>query len=170
MNRPWRSVQSKMRQLNIEPNAEKEVKEGAIGGKAKSQVLGRISAEISEEASGIYEQVVGAGQWLYEKYNSIARARGITLEEYVEMAMRFYTNYQDMIEKMEWKIREQEQTIKELTKFLTPVPYRIKIIEQMVAQEAQGQHFSDQDIIRYLNAVDVALGMDVMGGGGGPDG
>lgn len=157
-----KSIRSKLGQKGLTPHSEKEVEKKGISTKAKNQVLGKMSAEIEREATGIYEQMATSGQFLYDNYNTVARAEGMSLVEYAQRAMVFYTNYQDLIGNMEQRIKVQEQTIMELTDLLNPVRYRMKVIDMMIAQEGQGVTFSDSKIMSYLNAVDLAIGKDIV--------
>lgn len=157
-----KSVRSKMQQRDIEPHKEKEVKQKGIETKAEKQVLSRISEDIAHEASGIHEQITGAGQFVYDNFNTTAKAQGLSLVDYVQRAMIFYTNYHDLIERLEGTIKDQERTITELTEILNPIPWRMKIIESMVAQEASGKIYSEGDIVKFLDAIDYALGKDII--------
>ena len=159
MGRSKDSVKTKMKSRGLTSNATKEVKKG-VEAKARGQVLSRISGEIAQEATGIHEQITTAGQWIYDNYNTTARSKGLSLAEYMQQAMIFYTNYKDLIERLEGTIKDQERTITELTEILNPVPWRMKIIDSMVAQEASGKVYSPGDIQKYLDAIDYALGKD----------
>ena len=155
-------MRSKLSSLGHEPHSEKEAKKKSVETQAKKQVLGRISDEIAQEATGIHEQITTAGQFVYDHYNTVARSKGMPLVDYVQQAMVFYTNFKDLIEKMESKIRDQEKTINELTEYLSPVPWRMKMLELMVAQETSGKIYSDAEIMKYLDAIDYALGKDIV--------
>ncbi len=162
IERPVKSIRSKMAQIEITPHSEKEVRKAGVGQKAKTQVLNKISGEIAEEASGIYEQVVTAGQWIYDNYNTIAKAKALSLVEYVQQAMVFYANYYQFIEGLERKIQEQEATIAELTGYLDPLRYRVQLIETMASQEGEGMVFTPEKIKMYLDFMDYAVGKDIM--------
>ncbi|MCK5604536.1 hypothetical protein KAR91_21790 [Candidatus Pacearchaeota archaeon] len=164
IDRPVKSIRSKMSQKGITPHSEKEVQKAAVGQRAKTQVLSRISGEIAEEASGIYEQITTAGQWIYDNYNTIAKAKSLSLVEYVQQAMVFYANYYQFIEKMERKIQEQEATIAELTSYLDPLRYRVQLVETMASQEGEGTVYTPEKIKMYLDFMDYAVGKDIIKG------
>lgn len=154
------SIKTKLKSRGLTPNTAKEAKPQSVATEAKKQVLRKISVDIAQEATGIHEQITTVGQWIYDNYNTTARSKGLSLVDYVQQAMIFYTNYKDLIERLEDTIKDQEKTIVELTEVLNPVPWRMKIIDSMVAQEATGKIFSEEDIQKYLNAIDYALGKD----------
>lgn len=168
IDRPVETVKNVIKKEGLAKSDGKGKVPKVLTKEAKDSIIVSTAKEIANDAKETHEEIIRIGKYIYGNCLERARSRGITLEEYIEQTVVFHTNYSGLIEEMEEKIKKQRDIIDKLTKFLNPVPYRMAIIEEMVKQEGRkdGRIYSDQDIEKYLNAVNLVLEI----GGGEDDG
>ena len=65
--------------------------EGMMGatppGKIESQVVKKVSADITSDALKIYEQIYEVGKYVYRNYSTTAYNKGISVYEFIDLSL-----------------------------------------------------------------------------------
>ena len=102
--------------------AEKAATSGAVD-MAVKEVVSRVKSE--------YDEVVAVGEHVVREYRKLASVRGMPVETYLDMAVRFYENYREYVERLEEEIDRLNEEIVGLVEAFTPMRMRADHLEKM---------------------------------------
>ena len=109
-----------------------DVKEMAEG-KAEGKVISEVIKNISEDATVEHERTLVVGRHVREKYEDMAKAYGMNVEEFVDGAVTFWDVYRDKVKELEEDNKKMEAYIEKLVNMISKEQVAERVINNAVS-------------------------------------
>lgn len=133
------------------------MKRGTTVPKARTEVLKTVVSDVTNEAVESIEDVLDVGRFAVTKYKNTATAHGLSLKDFIDECIHFWTYNKGTVKDAEAKAELYRSLLVQSVRLARPNVKRIqqqKFLERVVTtQIMSGKDVSEELIIRALDKI-----------------